>query len=105
MLRKISEAVQIKGTTRENLINNKSEWNYVSLPRVHVDSHSSSNLDARDRIEAQQTRKSFSDIELDRLTVDIRYIKNFRFNLIMNRAESENKTTFALQCVQGVKLE
>ena len=38
MLRQISEAVRINGTARESLINNKSEWNYVGLPRVLIES-------------------------------------------------------------------
>ena len=37
MLRQISEAVRIGGVAREELINNKTEWNYVNLPRVVVD--------------------------------------------------------------------
>ncbi len=38
MLKQITEAIRINGRTRENLINDKSELNYVSLPRVHVES-------------------------------------------------------------------
>ena len=37
MLRQITEAVQIETTDKENLINNKSEWNFVQFPRVLVD--------------------------------------------------------------------
>ena len=37
MLRQISEAVRINNTPCENLINNRTEWNYVQFPRVLVD--------------------------------------------------------------------
>ena len=37
MLRQISEAVRINDTPREQLINNRTEWNYVNFPRVLVD--------------------------------------------------------------------
>ena len=37
MLRQISEAVRIDGTPREQLINNRTEWNYLNFPRVLVD--------------------------------------------------------------------
>ena len=36
MLRQISEAVRINNTPREQLINNRSEWNYLQFPRVTV---------------------------------------------------------------------
>ena len=36
MLRQISEAVRIDSTAPEALINNKTEWNYLSFPRVLV---------------------------------------------------------------------
>ena len=34
MLRQISEAVRINDTPREQLINSRTEWNYVNFPRV-----------------------------------------------------------------------
>ena len=37
MLRQISEAVRINNTPQEQLINNRTEWNYVQFPRVLVD--------------------------------------------------------------------
>ena len=37
MLRQISEAVRIHNSNDNELINNKTEWNYVSFPRVVVD--------------------------------------------------------------------
>ena len=42
MLRQISEAVRISGVAREHRINNKTEWNYINLPRVVVDNGESS---------------------------------------------------------------
>ena len=38
MLRQISEAVRINNIGQERLINNKTEWNFVTFPRVMVDS-------------------------------------------------------------------
>lgn len=37
MLRQISEAVRIHGSSDNELINNKTEWNFVTFPRVVVD--------------------------------------------------------------------
>ena len=36
MLRQISEAVRIRNTNPENLLNNKSEWNIQNIPQVIV---------------------------------------------------------------------
>jgi hypothetical protein len=33
ILRQISEAVRIDDTPREQLINNRTEWNYLNFPR------------------------------------------------------------------------
>ena len=37
MMRQIAEAVRINRSDGGELINNKSEWNYVTFPRVRVD--------------------------------------------------------------------
>ena len=37
MLRQIAEAVRIHSSNDNELINKKTEWNYVSFPRVVVD--------------------------------------------------------------------
>ena len=37
MMRQISEAVRIHGSNDNEIINNKTEWNYVSFPRVVVE--------------------------------------------------------------------
>ena len=37
MLRQISEAVRIHRSDDNEMINNKTEWNYVSFPRVIVE--------------------------------------------------------------------
>ena len=37
MMRQIAEAVRINGSDDGELINNKSEWNYLTFPRVRVD--------------------------------------------------------------------
>ena len=37
MMRQIAEAVRINRTDDNELINNKSEWNFVAFPRVLVD--------------------------------------------------------------------
>ena len=36
MLRQISEAVRIRNTDPENLLNNKSEWNIQNIPQVII---------------------------------------------------------------------
>ena len=36
-MRQIAEAVKINGSDGSELINNKSEWNYLTFPRVRVD--------------------------------------------------------------------
>ena len=64
MLRQISEAVRINGTARESLINNKSEWNYVGLPRVLIESEWCSDLETRIRYGT-----SIERIELGKKTV------------------------------------
>jgi hypothetical protein len=37
MLPQITEAVRIHGSIEEELINNKTEWNYLTFTRVIVD--------------------------------------------------------------------
>ena len=56
MLRQISEAVRINGIAREHRINNKTEWNYVNLPRVVVDNGESSWLRAENIKEYRRLR-------------------------------------------------
>ena len=36
MLRQITESVLISKTKEDNLVNSKSEWNYVRIPRTFV---------------------------------------------------------------------
>ncbi len=69
----ISEAVQINGTRRENLINNKSEWNYVSLPRCMSIRTEVRIWTLRIAVELDQLEKnlSFRNIELDRWTANV----------------------------------
>ena len=56
MLRQISEAVRISGVAREHRINNKTEWNYINLPRVVVDNGESSWLRAENFKECRLLR-------------------------------------------------
>ena len=37
MLRQVSEAVRINREGKKNVMNNKSEWNYVHVPHVEVE--------------------------------------------------------------------